>query len=148
MSTPAVVQFEITGADSANLQRFYGSLFGWQANPTGTPGYARILGSQSGIPGAIGPSWDGGRGQLTVYVEVPDLQQTLAHAEQLGGRVIGAPSEDARRVKRVAQWSPELRAHVVPGAGISFSFVADPEGHVVAVSQGLEPALGQFAARH
>jgi hypothetical protein len=105
----------------------------------GTPGYARVLARDSGIPGAIGGSWDGRSGHATVHIEVADLQQTLALAEQLGGKVINITSESA--VARVAQWSPERRTYEVPEAGISFAFIADPEGHVVGLSQGLQHAF-------
>jgi predicted enzyme related to lactoylglutathione lyase len=145
MAQPAVIQFEITGANSDVLQRFYADLFGWNMQSTGTPGYARTLARDSGIPGAIGGSWDGGPGHVTVYIEVADLQQALARAEQLGGKVIEMTSQNP--VDRVAQWSAEHRAFEVPEAGISFAFIADPEGHVIGLSQGLQHALDQFAAR-
>ena len=39
MHKATIVQFEITGADSQALQRFYRLLFGWQLRDTPTPGY-------------------------------------------------------------------------------------------------------------
>ena len=87
MAIPAVVQFEITGKNSATLKSFYGTLFGWQAQEVGiTPGYG-VVRTEKGIPGGIGPSWDGGSGHATFYVEVDDIQECLSLAEELGGRL-------------------------------------------------------------
>jgi predicted enzyme related to lactoylglutathione lyase len=66
MAKPAVVQFEITGKDSAALSRFYASLFGWEIQTTATPGYYLVGANEKGIPGGIGPSRDGGSGRLTL----------------------------------------------------------------------------------
>jgi predicted enzyme related to lactoylglutathione lyase len=125
MKTPAVIQFEITAADGAALQHFYAGLFDWPIQQTGTPGYGRVPPTAGGIPGAIGPSWDGGVGHLTIYVEVDDLDATLAGAVELGGTLVGAP---------IAK----------PEANLRFAFVADPAGHVIALAQGLQAALGRF----
>jgi predicted enzyme related to lactoylglutathione lyase len=119
MNKPAVVQFEITGQDSAALQRFYSGLFGWEIHPTTTPGYGRVRPGAQGISGAIGGSWEGGAGQLTVFVEVTNLHEALSRAAELGGQVIGG-----------------LQA--VPQTGMTFAYVADPAGHVVGLSQGLQ----------
>jgi predicted enzyme related to lactoylglutathione lyase len=125
MPTPTVVQFEITGRDGDALSRFYARLFGWEMQETGTPGYYRVVANDMGISGAVGPSWDGGPGQVTVLVEVADLQETLSRAEALGGTRCGEP-------------------HEVPKAGLTFTYVTDPEGHVVGLAQGLQRALAQF----
>jgi predicted enzyme related to lactoylglutathione lyase len=138
MNRPRVVQFEITGRDAGRLQAFYRDLFGWQLQ--GTPGgqtatYRRTSAADTGLPGAVGPTrsgpnaardadWDGGSGQLTVYVEVEDIEQVVARAEKLGGTIV-AP------------------VHEVPGKRLRLAFVADPEGHVVGLSQGLQDAIRQ-----
>ena|SRR5579884_777376 len=138
MNTPVVVQFEITGRDAARLHSFYRNLFGWQLQDT--PGgqsasYKRTSAAETGLPGAIGPTrsgpnaareqgWDGGSGQLTVYVEVDDIEGTLAQVEKLGGKVVSA-------------------VHAVPGRQLKLAFIADPEGHVLGLSQGLHNALKQ-----
>ena len=125
MTTPAVIQFEITGPDGAALQQFYARLFDWPIQQTGTSGYGRVPPTAGSIPGAVGPSWDGGPGQLTIYVEVDDLDATLARAVELGGRPVGAPLAK-------------------PEANLRFAFVADPAGHVIALAQGLQAALERF----
>jgi uncharacterized protein len=138
MNKPLVVQFEITGRDAGRLHSFYRNLFGWhlQDTPGGqSAGYKRTSAEETGIPGAIGPTrsgpnaareqdWDGGSGQLTVYVEVDDIEEALSQAEKLGGKVV----------------SP---VHQVPGRPLKLAFIADPEGHVLGLSQGLQNAVKQ-----
>jgi predicted enzyme related to lactoylglutathione lyase len=121
MATPAVVQFEITSKDSAAVQCFYASLFGWEMVQTSIPGYGRVRAGEKGITGAIGAGGNGGAGQVTVFAEVDNLQETLSRVEELGGTVIGAPRE-------------------LPQTDSTVAFVADPEGHVVGLSQGLQRA--------
>ncbi len=138
MTKPRVVQFEITGRDPAKLHRFYGALFGWQLQDTPgghSAGYQRTAADETGIPGAVGPTrsgpnadrepdWDGGSGQLTLYVEVDDVDAAVSRAVRLGGTLV----------------SP---VHEVSGRSLKIAFIADPEGHVVGLSQGLQIALKQ-----
>jgi len=138
MNKPVVVQFEITGRDPGRLHSFYSSLFGWRLRDTPggkTADYKRASDEETGIPGAIGPTrsgpnaareqdWDGGSGQLTVYVEVEDIEEAVSRAEKLADRVV----------------SP---VHEVPGKQLKVAFIADPEGHVIGLSQGLRTALKQ-----
>jgi len=134
MRKPYVVQFEITGRDSAGLHSFYTGLFGWDLQePRPGSAYKRTSAFETGLPGAIGPTrsgpnggrqegWDGGTGQVTFYVEVADVRQSLADAERLGGKIIAPPYD-------------------VPGRELTLAFIADPEGHVIGLSQGLQSAM-------
>ena len=138
MNKPYVVQFEITGRDPGRLYSFYRNLFGWQLRDTPggqTADYKRTSEEETGLAGAIGPTrsgpnsareqdWDGGSGQLTVYVEVEDIEEAVSRVEKLAGKVV----------------SP---VHEVPGKHLKVAFIADPEGHVVGLSQGLQTALKQ-----
>jgi predicted enzyme related to lactoylglutathione lyase len=126
-----VVQFEIAGERSADLQRFYSILFGWQMLETGRSGYARVLENRAGIAGAVCRGWLGSSAQLIVYVEVPDLHDALARAADLGGSS-----------------SREQTTHSSGRAGIEFGFICDPEGNMVGVSRGLLRGLEQFALAH
>jgi len=108
-----ITWFEILGQDTAKLRGFYGELFGWKAvlPPGDTFGYAEISPDQAGIGGGIGKTQDAaGKGWVTVYVRVPDLQAAIAHAERLGGKLV-----------RPIMNLPDL----------SFAVIADPEGHAV-----------------
>ena len=136
MNKPLVVQFEITGRDPERLHSFYRNLFGWQLQDTPgghSPGYKRTSAEETGIPGAIGPTrsgpnatrdrdWDGGTGQLTIYVEVDDIEEAVSQAEKLGGKVVAPVYE-------------------VSGRSLKVAFIADPEGHVLGLSQGLQNAM-------
>jgi uncharacterized protein len=113
-----VVWFEVLGRDGSKLRSFYSQLFGWQATdaPNGAD-YGLVEPAPPGIGGAIGSSQDGGPGHITFYVEVPDPAAALAEAERLGGKTILPPTE-------------------VPEAGLTFAYLADPEGHVVGLTKG------------
>jgi len=114
MSNP-VTHFEIVGKDAARLQRFYSEAFGWQMVPAG-PSYAMAHpGNEHGINGGVGSAPEGGGGsRVTVYLEVADLEASLASVERLGGKRITDPVS-------------------VPG-GPSFALFADPEGHVIGLA--------------
>ncbi len=107
--------FEVMGQDQAALQAFYGKLFGWtfavQQTPMGPYGIAPS--DQTGVPGGVGQA-PAGPGWATFYVSVDDLDQAVAQATALGGRVL-----------MPATALPEVRIAVV----------ADPEGHPVGLSQ-------------
>jgi predicted enzyme related to lactoylglutathione lyase len=131
-SKPKVVQFEITGRDGPGLQRFYTSLFGWEFREL-SPNYGRSSASETGLPSAVGPTrsgpnrdrpadWDGGPGQVTVYVEVDDVDAYVARAIELGGRVVAPP-------------------HAVANRDLMIAFVADSEGHVIGLAKGLQHAM-------
>jgi uncharacterized protein len=116
MSKPVVGWFEVTGKDGLALQRFYAGLFGWDVTDAGQ-GYGLVTAGEKGIGGGIGPSPDGGDGQVTFYVEVDDPAEFLAKAGKLGGKTVVPPTE-------------------IPEFGITFAMFADPEGHVVGLSKG------------
>jgi len=118
----AVVHFEIIGKDGKRLQDFYSSLFDWKIDannpmnygmvepgdtaPTSEPGQPPQYG---GIGGGIGQS-DGGP-QVTFYVQVTSIEDTLRKAESMGGQTIMPPME-------------------VPG-GPTIAQFRDPEGNVI-----------------
>jgi uncharacterized protein len=91
-----VVHFEIIGTDPAGLRGFFGELFGWEFDTSGTVaqevseptnyGFIELLTADdgSGIRGGIG----GGEGydrRAIFYIGVPDVGDALNHAEELGG---------------------------------------------------------------
>jgi predicted enzyme related to lactoylglutathione lyase len=59
---------------------------------------------------------------LTVYVEVEDIDEAVSQAAKLGARIVSS-------------------VHEVPGKPLKVAFIADPEGHVLGLSQGLQSAL-------
>ena len=118
MATPSVNWFEVTGRDGPALQQFYARLFDWSVSDAGdSSGYGLVSAAARGIGGGIGPSQDGGPGQVTFYVEVDDPAAYLKKAEELGGQTIVPPTE-------------------LEQFGLTFAFFTDPEGHVVGLSKG------------
>jgi hypothetical protein len=84
--------FEVLGRDAPRTQQFYAELFGWTVKE-GFEGYGLTdTGAGRGIQGGLGASqaqW------ATIYASVPDVEATLAQAEELGGsRVYGPMAVD------------------------------------------------------
>lgn len=118
----AVVHFEVMGQDGALLRRFFSDLFGWSIDADNPMGYGVVthsdnhdaagVGIGGGILGGMAPGQDG----VTFYVEVPDVEATLAEAERLDGARIMGPQQ-------------------VDGGRLVFGHLLDPEGHHVGVFQ-------------
>jgi predicted enzyme related to lactoylglutathione lyase len=117
-----VVHFEIAGKDGEKLQSYYSALFGWDIDADNEMKYgivAREGNTNSdgvGIGGGISSGPEGYAGHVTFYVEVPDVEASLAKAESLGGTRMMGPDE------------------VMPG--LTIGLFNDPEGHVVGVMSG------------
>jgi hypothetical protein len=114
-----VVHFEIIGKDGGALGRYYGELFGWEIDANNPVGYGMVAREGNvnadgvGIGGGVGRGPEGYEGHVTFYVEVPDVEASLAQAEALGGtRVMG----------------PETIMDMV-----ELGLFTDPEGHLVGV---------------
>ena len=117
-----IVHFEVIGKDGAKLQRYYGELFGWEIDSSNPVGYGIVAREGNvnsdgvGIGGGVGQGPEGYEGHVTFYVEVPDVEASLAQAEALGGtRVMG----------------PETIMEMV-----ELGLFTDPEGHLVGVVKG------------
>jgi uncharacterized protein len=116
-----VVHFEVMGRDGEALKRYYGELFEWQVDSSNPMNYgiidreANLNGEGIGIGGGIGQMPDGMDmpGALTFYVQVPDVEASLAKAESLGGTRLMGPAEVMD--------------------GLVVGMFADPEGHTVGV---------------
>jgi predicted enzyme related to lactoylglutathione lyase len=115
MGDNKVIHFEIVGRDGPALQRFYGDLFEWKLDTNNPGGYGMTSPDQTGPVVGIGASPDGGAGHVTGYVAVKDIDATLARAVDLGGRVV----------------MPKFS----PGPGATLALVADPEGHVLGLTE-------------
>jgi predicted enzyme related to lactoylglutathione lyase len=109
MAEAKIIHVEVTGKDGPALQQFYSDIFGWSLDTNNPGGYGLVR--QGEMTGGIGPSSDGGAGQVTFYVHADDPAATLKRVEELGGRVIMPLTEVA----------PET----------TIALFADPEGHIV-----------------
>lgn len=115
MADARVIHFEIVGKDQKALQAYYSDLFGWKLDTSAPGGYGMTDPAATGVVVGVGGTQDGSAGHVTGYVTVADINATLAKATDLGGRVI-AP-----------RFSPDGNAWL--------ALVADPEGHVVGLTE-------------
>jgi predicted enzyme related to lactoylglutathione lyase len=112
-----VVHFEIIGTDGEKLQSYYSELFGWDIDTDNPMGYgvvqreANVNADGVGIGGGVAGGPGGYAGHVTFYVEVPDVEVALTHAESLGGKRIMGPDK-VMDMLEIGQF-------------------ADPEGHVI-----------------
>jgi uncharacterized protein len=114
-----VVHFEIIGKDADKLQSYYSDLFGWRIDANNPMNYGVVPREGNtnadgiGIGGGVGGGPEGYQGHVTFYVEVPDVEASLAKAERLGGKRLMGPDKVSEEFE-VGQF-------------------ADPEGHVIGV---------------
>jgi len=115
----AVVHFEVIGKDVEKLRSYYSDMFGWDIDANNPMNYGIVQrdGNTSadgiGIGGGIGRGPEGYSGHVTFYVEVPDVESSLAKAESLGGARMMGPDQVAE--------------------GVEIGLFTDPEGHVIGV---------------
>ena len=103
--------FEVAGKDHQALKSFYTELFDWQTKDAEGVPYSMIDAVDGGIPGGIGAAPEGHPGHVTFYVQVDDLETSLAKVESLGGTRAMPPTD-------------------IPGGGQIAQF-SDPEGHTI-----------------
>ncbi|GAA4298989.1 VOC family protein [Actinomadura luteofluorescens] len=85
----AVVHFDISGPHEEDLHRFYRDLLGWQVSPQG-PGYALVQ-TPGGLGGAIS---NAPAASVCMGVAVPDIEQAVARASELGSDVVMPPTDN------------------------------------------------------
>jgi uncharacterized protein len=100
--------FEVAGKDREAMKGFYSQLFEWKLSDMDGMPYSTIDTGGEGIPGGIGEAPEGDPGHVTFYVQVDDIEASLAKAEQLGGKKLMGPMD-------------------IPNGQIAL--FADPEGH-------------------
>jgi hypothetical protein len=114
-----VVHFEVIGQDPDRLQRYYADLFGWEIDANNPMKYGvvqrdgNVNAESVGIGGGVGRGPEGYAGHVTFYVEVPDVEASLAQAETLGGTRVMGPDKVME--------------------GIEIGMFNDPEGHTIGV---------------
>jgi predicted enzyme related to lactoylglutathione lyase len=105
--------FEIMGTDGGALRAFYSEMFGWDIDDNNPMNYGFVepASSKKGIGGGIGVLPEGYPGHVTVYVEVPDVEESLARAEGLGATRIMGPETIMDRV--VVGHFADMEGHVI-----------------------------------
>src|SRR5262245_48670955 len=91
-----VVWFEVLGSDVPRLRQFYAELFGWKIGAAGVVAgrdYALVEPGYAGIVGGIGAESNSRAGHATFFVEVEGPERSLAHAAELGGRIVAPAAE-------------------------------------------------------
>jgi uncharacterized protein len=112
-----VVFFEIHAQDQEKMAHFYREMFEWNITPGNIPGFLSIehgIGAPpEGLSGVIAPATHGSR--VSIVIQVADLRDSLAQAEELGGREVMQPID-------------------VPN-GPTVARIEDPEGNVITLVQ-------------
>ncbi|MFL6530239.1 MAG: VOC family protein [Chthoniobacterales bacterium] len=84
-----VVRWQILSAEPDKTATFYQRLFAWTLSKANSLGYREL---KSGVKGSVdGGVWPapGGEGNFVqLFVEVEDVDQCIAEAEKLGGKVL------------------------------------------------------------
>jgi len=117
-----VVHFEITGQDGPKLHSYYSQLFGWEIDANNPMNYGvvdregNLNADGVGIGGGIAQGPQGYPGHVTVYIEVPNVEESMTKAESLGGTRMMGPEEVQE--------------------GLVIGLFTDPEGHVIGLIQG------------
>jgi predicted enzyme related to lactoylglutathione lyase len=117
-----VVHFEVIGKDGPALQGYYAELFGWEIDANNPMKYGTVAREGNlnedgaGIGGGVAGGPEGYDGHVTFYVQVPDVEASLAKAESLGGTRTMGPDD------------------VMPG--LTIGMFQDPEGHTIGVMSG------------
>ena len=87
-----VIWFEVVGKDIDGLKKFYGDLFDWNVDASNPMNYGMIMDNDEGISGGIGGAPDGAA-RVTWYVQVPDVDEHLKKANELGAKTITEPMD-------------------------------------------------------
>jgi predicted enzyme related to lactoylglutathione lyase len=108
-----VVHFEIEARDSDTVAAFYRAVFNWNISDGAIMNIDAGLGGPE--PGPAGHIRESGRSGVTLYVQVRDIDETLAKTKELGGTVV-------------------LERLQIPD-GATLAAIADPEGNPITLVQ-------------
>jgi uncharacterized protein len=118
MAKGEYTHIEIPADDPSRAQRFYEGLFGWKFEAMdGYPDYFlyTTAAGDGGVGGAIGKRDVSAPHQIRNYLDVDSIEDSIAKASELGGRVVEPKAE-------------------VPGQGW-YAVIADTEGNEFAIWQ-------------
>lgn len=135
MSNPEIlgrfVWHELLTTDTTGAATFYPKVLPWRTAPSNMPGYTIWMAGQAQVAGLMALPNEGSPHWL-VYVGTPDVDNSSAQAQSLGGRVLKEPAD-------------------IPNVG-RFAVLADPQGAPFALftpgpgqPPPSEPAQGGFS---
>ena len=88
-SSSSIVHFEFRSTDLERTTAFYAKALGWQTQPNASNTYMKLEAAEGPSTGWVRADLGQAPGPLA-YVEVDDLNATLAQVEKAGGRIIVA----------------------------------------------------------
>ena len=95
MSNP-FTYLELHSTDAARAKAFYSELFGWKTSDTPVPGFGVYteIDTKEGPPAGLMAQQQKGAGSAWLaYVAVPVLDEAVARAQTLGGKVLAPRTE-------------------------------------------------------
>lgn len=124
--TPSWVDLATSDLDAA--KRFYGELFGWEAQDTGSPeetgGYAFFMLGGRSVAGVMPIMDEGQPTAWSTYVSTDDADAVAARAQEAGATVLAGPM-DVMEAGRMAFFFHPAAGHIGvwqpgrhPGAGV------------------------------
>lgn len=87
MSAP-VLQWQLVTTDPDRHATFYTDLFGWRTTTKNALGYRQIIAGERGIHGGVWPAPPDAHSFVQLFIGVPDVEQSVARAVELGARVV------------------------------------------------------------
>lgn len=112
-----VVHFEIYGSDRVKLSAFYEKVFGWHIQQDDSMDYGMIdTHGGRGFNGAVTSVSEAHQQGIVLYVEVENIDASLAQAVELGAEVLVPVTE-----------IPEV---------VTFAMFVDPHGNVTGIVRG------------
>lgn len=113
-----VVHWEITAKNADRLGSFYNEMFDWSVEADSPVRYRQVdTGSADGIQGSIAETDGSWPSRAMFYVQVDDVKQYLARAEELGAATLVPPTK-------------------INGGEATIAIFRDPEGVAVGLVQG------------
>lgn len=115
-----VVSWQIVATDPEGVATFYRDLFGWTLSVDNALRYRELRsGSGRGIDGGVWPAPPEAHTFVQLFVEVDDIDATIARAEARGAHVV---------VPRSALPDGDVMAVLVDPAGLAFGLRARGAG--------------------
>jgi len=86
-----IVRWQIVTPEPAQAAAFYREVFGWELSVANSMGYRELrTGAKSATPvdGGVWPSPPGQLGFVQLFIEVPDIDKSIAKATELGAKTL------------------------------------------------------------
>ena len=117
MTEHTIVHLEFSAKDPGEAGKFYANLFGWNVSTMEEMNYVTYQINEELGGGFLDVAREEfNAGDIIPYISTPDIEATLAKAEELGGKTLQPKTE-------------------IPGIGW-FAFFADPTGNRVGLFSG------------